>query len=1031
VLSGTEFRRLVKLQLALTDINAIWSTLFERLLNDDMPGAEQDAVLRELYERARRRGMLSPLLTQVIAIAPDLRKVIEPWIIPADNLDFQTQLENKSKAGRLILPYPRNINFRGRETELERTHRTLISYNRAAIQAVAGLGGLGKTQLALEYAYRYHQDYQYIFWITAETNDAIDNSYRQIAEKLRLGTRKLVVSERFTDLVIDWLSNNNDWLLIFSNVEDVQSIGRYLPASSNGRVLLTTRLMATGNYGLIRLRKFTLAEGQDFLRARSQQEELMAADEQALAALVREVDGLPLALDLAAAYVSQGGISWAQYWETYNKTEIKPLALKKEQTTGRENWIKLVYKVLMLSLERLKQTNPATVELLYLAAFLASDGVSEEFFQHSDLATCPHLQALIIDGSGIDWEDMLELIQQFALIRRFAGQKIWGTHGLTQLVLRNSLTPILQRQYLAQAAALLELDFPPATTLEVTTFPATLQPHLRAILHYASEYQEVTAPSTTTSPEPIIATNSTDAINAPAPAVAAAYAQDTNGLSQTANNLPRVASSALDSAGSPNVPDQTNLLFAGSMAAAVLGNATSVTATARSAPTTPLIEHEVKKELSNFSSGVFEIARPSGELNNSSLMHTSGALSLEEDVDEISTEADLPVTPAPPVEPSPPRTTTAIKGRRVRRHSQSLHIDEEVATTPPKTITPAGFAAPAATVETLAVSPGSVASNTRNSASLELAESLAERKRSDYFFRLQRLASLWTEQGKYMEAESLYLEMLTVGAKIFGEDGKEYAAILNELGECYFQQGRYEEAEPLLQQALMIRKTSLGGQHPLYLNSLHTLAGLYYKQGGFTAAEQLFQEALDISRRHNGINHPDYATGLHNLARLYYKQERYEEAEPLYKEALAIWRESLGEEHLHYATGLNSLASLYYAQGRYEEAEQLYSEDLMITKAILGDSHAEYATSLHSLARLYVHQGRDNEAEALYQQALAIKSKIFPRAHPDITHLEQEFVDLLHKRGYQDAVAELAARREAIAAHATQMLKKKTQQLKP
>jgi tetratricopeptide (TPR) repeat protein len=1107
VLSGTEFRQLTKGQLTLAHIDEIWSTLFERSLSDDMPSAEPDAVLRELYERARRRGMLSSLLTEVIKLIPDLRSTLDSWLSAADTADFQTQLDNKIKAGRVILPYPRYRSFKGRQTELERTHRTLTSYNRAAIQAVAGLGGLGKTQLALEYAYRYHQDYQYIFWVAADNSATIEISYRQIAEKLRLGTRKLAVSGSSTDLVREWLSNNDNWLLIFNNVEDFSAIEDYLPAENRGQVLLTTRLMSTGSYGLIRLRKFTLAEGQDFLCERNAREELTTADEQAIAALVREVDGLPLALDLAACYVVQGGISWFQYGELYQKAGFKPLATKKAGPTGRENWIKLVYKVLMLTLERLRQANPAAWELIHLTAFLAADGIEEELFQHGDLANCPNLQELIINGSGIDWEDMLDLLQQFALIKRAVGH--WGVHPLTQLVIRDSLTAVEQQKYLAQIARLLGLEFPVVATSPEASLPPALQPHLRALKHYWAEYNtvsvsDVVTPAAvdvsdgsnlTTNSSATSGTNRDEAarlansstLKTPLTVDLAANVsiKDTNSTIKdsvvkanvvvdientvSSANTNGVNSNAANNSDANNLPMQTDLLFAGSIAAAVLGappkDSKQATKEAKEAAigqgTTPLIEQGVKKELSNFTSGVFEIARPSGELSSASLAHTSGALSLEEDLAETeSAESPAEITGSSEAPPRASRASTAIKGRRVRRHSQALPRNEEEFDAA-LTSSTGGGKAPAALSETGSLVPkiksvtnkvsnenqlirsanassqtpnviNKTANNNElavNMAQMELAESVAERKRSDYFFRLQRLAALWIEQGKYTEAESLYLEMLTVGARLFGEDGKEYAAILNELGECYFQQGRYEEAEPLLQQALMIRKVSLGGQHPLYLNSLHTLAGLYYKQGGFAAAEQLFQEALEISRRCNGINHPDYATGLHNLARLYYKQGRYEEAEPLYKEALMIWRESLGEEHLHYATGLNSLASLYYAQGRYEEAERLYSEDLMITKAILGDSHSEYATSLHSLARLYTQQGRDNEAEALYQQALAIKSKIFPRSHPDIARIEQDFMDLLKKQGYEDSVAELNLRREAIAAHATQMLKKKTQQL--
>jgi tetratricopeptide (TPR) repeat protein len=253
---------------------------------------------------------------------------------------------------------------------------------------------------------------------------------------------------------------------------------------------------------------------------------------------------------------------------------------------------------------------------------------------------------------------------------------------------------------------------------------------------------------------------------------------------------------------------------------------------------------------------------------------------------------------------------------------------------------------------------------------------------------LNYLAGLYYFQGRYSEAEPLYLQVLEIGRQSLPEDHPSLATSLNNLAELYRSIGRYSEAELLYLHALEIDSRSLRGDHPSLAIQLNNLATLYQFQGRYSEAEPLYLQALEIDRRSLPEDHPTLATHFNNLATLYRSQGRYSEAEPLYLQALEIHRRSLPEDHPSLASDLNNLAGLYRSQGRYSEAEPLYLQALEIHRRSLSEDHPSLAHDLNNLAELYRSQGRYSEAEPLYLQALEIHRRSLPEDHPSLaTHL--------------------------------------------
>src|SRR2546421_12859283 len=212
-----------------------------------------------------------------------------------------------------MVPYRRNPFFTGREALLTYLHEQLNKNQTTALtqaQAVNGLGGIGKTQTAVEYAYRYRHEYRFVLWIRAATRDTLIFDFVTIAKMLQLPEKDEQDHTITVAAVKRWLMEHESWLLILDNADDLDVIHGSLPTGNNGHILITTRTQAVGSIGRsIEVEKMDGEEGTLFLmrRARiltpeSPLDRAGKADRIQAEAIVAAMDGLPLALDQAGAY---------------------------------------------------------------------------------------------------------------------------------------------------------------------------------------------------------------------------------------------------------------------------------------------------------------------------------------------------------------------------------------------------------------------------------------------------------------------------------------------------------------------------------------------------------------------------------------------------------------------------------------------------------------------------------------------------------------------------------------------------------
>ena len=355
---------------------------------------------------------------------------------------------------------PRNPFFTGRDEYLKRLEDGL-AHGRA--QAISGLGGIGKTQTAIEYAYRHRDQYRAVLWSRADSRDALVSGFGAIASLLDLPEKDERDANVVAEAVRRWLERQTGWLLILDNVEDLAGVVKpFLPVSGTGHVLMTTRLQATGAIAQnVELEKMELEEGALFLLRRAKViapdaplDAASEADRTPARELTEAVAGLPLALDQAAAYIEETPSTPAKYLKLY-RTEGAALRARRGKLATEHDSVTITFS---LAFAQVEKANPAAADLLRACAFLASDAIPEEIFtQGGKELGEPLAQAA---GNPLTWDAAVEAAGRFRLIHRNVANDTLNIHRLVQEVLKDGMDGPTRRPWAERVVLALDKVFP-------------------------------------------------------------------------------------------------------------------------------------------------------------------------------------------------------------------------------------------------------------------------------------------------------------------------------------------------------------------------------------------------------------------------------------------------------------------------------------------------------------------------------------------------------------------------------------------
>ncbi|CZS81099.1 unnamed protein product [Fusarium graminearum] len=268
-------------------------------------------------------------------------------------------------------------------------------------------------------------------------------------------------------------------------------------------------------------------------------------------------------------------------------------------------------------------------------------------------------------------------------------------------------------------------------------------------------------------------------------------------------------------------------------------------------------------------------------------------------------------------------------------------------------------------------------------------ESLLEEKPSDE--ELQNWTCLLTNCAWYMRttgnfgaAEILGRKAVETRVEVLGEEHPDTLISIAYLASTFSDQGRWKEAEELEVGVMEMRKRVLGEEHPNTLISIANLALIFLDQGRWKEAEELNVGVIEIRKRVLGEEHPDTLMSMNNLASIFSDQGQLKEAEELEVGVMEIRKRVLGEEHPDTLTSMNNLAIIWKEQGRWKEAEELEVGVMEMRKRVLGEEHPDTLTSMNNLAITWKEQGRTGDALALMRSCVVLRERVLGTNDPHI-----------------------------------------------
>ncbi|KAM3083789.1 hypothetical protein ACMFMF_001154 [Clarireedia jacksonii] len=342
-----------------------------------------------------------------------------------------------------LASFPEATQFVAREEELSKMHKLLQDHNSRSCVILHGLGGIGKTQLAITYARRHKEKYTAIFWLNANDEDSLKLNFRDIAQQvLRHHPSTSILSsvdqdkdlDQVASVVKGWLDSpqNIRWLMIYDNFDNPKTSGnpdnsavdirQFLPRSDHGSIIITTRSSQVRQGIRIHIQKLDIREGLEIVSNMSGRKGI-ENDPDAIA-LVEELDGLPLALSTAGAYLEHVTTSFSDYLQLYKTSWLKlqttspPLGSYADRT---------LHTTWQITFDRIQQQNPASAKLLELWAYFHRQGLWFDLLRHANSVDDEWIQKLTKDE--LNFNEAVTILCNFGLVEPDRSQQEVGVKG--------------------------------------------------------------------------------------------------------------------------------------------------------------------------------------------------------------------------------------------------------------------------------------------------------------------------------------------------------------------------------------------------------------------------------------------------------------------------------------------------------------------------------------------------------------------------------------------------------------------------
>jgi tetratricopeptide (TPR) repeat protein len=857
------------------------------------------------------------------------------------------------------LPYSGVVTFVGRERELEVLHQQLQQNERVARSAIAGMGGVGKTELALQYALNHKQSYSGgVCWLQVRGVDVGTQlvEFAQVHLGLSIPFNEL---RKLEQQVIwcwrNWGSPEEPVLIVMDDVTDYEEIKSYLPpfAEPRFKVLITTRLLDLGaSIKTLQLDLLTPEAALELLESligkdRVEQEYDGAKN------LCRWLGYLPLGLELVGRYLRQrSDLNLDQMLQRLENERLEQRALQKraKDMTAPLNLV----AAFELSWQMLDESAQRLACLLGLfTSFPFFWFLVEECFPDESTETLEDLRDESLINLSLLYRVDEGVYQIHQLLRDFLNAKLSAFNGADDL--RHSFCKIMT----ALAARIPE--FP---TREQITLFALLVPHITEAVTVLEDWLD------------------NEYLNLPFHGLGNFYKAQ-GSYQEAIPLLEQCLSLVQERLGENHIRTAVSLNNLALLYCEVDRYEEAEAFSHQALEIVRRLEREEDVIVSRLEVAIFNVLAQvycSQKFFEEAETLYQRALEISEHSgEEEHLEKDIYLG-----------DSVGLKGmcldnlaslyRQQGRYEKAETLGQQALQLIKQQL---GDEHPH-----VAICLDNLALLYRQQGRYEEAEAFGQQalqlmkqqigdEHPDVLICLKGLAGLSFSQHRFEEAEQLCRQVLETKKRLYGEQHPDIVVCLCNIARACYYQNRHEAAEQSYQQALELSKCVFGEKHPNTLECIEGLFSLYRSQRRFEEAEQLYQKILELKKHLYGEQHSDVAECLQGIAVLCCYQNRFEKAEQYYQQALELGRHIFGENHPFIIKCLEDLLSLHRTQHQFEKAEKVGHQILEVRKELEGEEHLSVATDLLNLSALCGKlQGRYEEAEALLRQALAIAERL-------------------------------------------------------
>ncbi|GFF56548.1 putative Pfs, NB-ARC and TPR domain protein [Aspergillus udagawae] len=794
--------------------------------------------------------------------------------------------------------------FLGRQDQLDDLWQYLRPTNSQSrkVAILHGLGGIGKTQLAIRFVRDHINDFTAIFWLHSKDRGTLLQSLSSIFPQLpgQSQNTKAINDEEVEQRarnVLGWLAleGNSRWLIIFDNIDqyspvnssvgDAYDIRDFFPGADHGSILITSRLHALLEVGksfpvnkldsdnAMKLlwqssglsEKSTIGElesnpGTETLDTKILLVLLIYVD---AIALTNRLDGLPLAIVIAGAFMRETGTSITEYLQYYQESWSD---LQLQSNPERQYQKGNMLQTWAISYREVRQRDARAAELLLLLAHFDNRDIWYELIKSSSYSLNVPIWLKTTISSELAFKIGVKSLIGFSLLETKQQEGVYAMHPVVQdwcIHLAGIETSVDSAQLDELALISVGYTVPSSSARNYTELQQRLIPHANYVRHgnWSSDN----------------------------PAVWGALLGLGNlykdqGKLKEAEEMYQQALAGYEKALGP---DHTSTLD-------TINNLGSLYKD----------QGKLKEAEEMYQQALAGYEKALGPDHTSTLDAVNNLGSLYRDQGKLEKAEEM-------------------YQRALAGYKEALGPDHTSALN---------------TVNNLGLLYS-------NQGKLKEAEEMYQQALAGYEKALgpdhtstlnavNNLGSLYRDQGKLKEAEEMYQQALAGYEKALGPDHTSTLNTVNNLGVLYSNKGKLKEAGEMYQRALAGYNKALGPNHTSTLDAINNLGSLYRDQGKLSEAEEMYQRALAGYEEALGPDHTSTLNTVNNLG------GKLSKAEEMYQQALAGYEEALGPDHTSALNTVNNLGLLYSNQGKLKEAEEMYQRALAGYEKALGPYHS-------------------------------------------------------------------------------------------